>query len=1339
MTDCSAVYATAADPPFMVLLYYKYVAIAATSEELEQFVDEHTALCQALELRGRVRIAKEGINGTLGGTAERVQQYVAHMAALERFADVDWKTSASDVRPFAELQVRIVPEIVALELPDDECDPTRGGAHLTPEQFHNEQLSTSPSKYALIDVRNNYEFNIGHFEGAINPNTRCFSQFPGWVRSHLEELQQKDKILMYCTGGIRCEKASAYLKHLGLSNVYQLQGGIHRYLERFPDGGRFQGKNFVFDQRVAMASDDLTVAGRCEKCDTPHDVISGVRCQYCRIHVLLCETCREEIPVDLVFCSQHSSLVQGSIHELVEKARALQSQMERETGQHRKGKRRSLRKQIEVVEARIRSLDPAAPMQLSKASPAKTQLLAEFRAEAEDQAARVLQRAARGYLGRLFVSRLLLQVYTKQYDPIEKEYFYVNTVTNETTWERPRALQLFLPPSKDVAKRQLELGPHDAAKRIQRMVRAFLASVMIKRMIRENYMKLFDETTRTFYYLNTRTGATSDQRPVFLRKDSDDLPIEMFYFRKAVCKLATSSNRYGSGVVGTFCGILCLLTDGKTLSSADVARSAHALCNYAQSCTPFDVFLTPDRFFAVMKVSDGTEFTLCAVDQEQFAAMAGDNVKPLEFVVNDRKMGCADHAMLKIGDVIEVVGYPHGKPRVVHQRSIARMQPSSIAPLRIQFDRETETGTAGSAVFTRGGRLLGIQHFTSLKDAAPSVFYCIRPILQAATALVTPPEPMLLVTGVASEELHVHWQTARWFKPLPGLSIVFELELCQHRGKQLKYHDPFRQVYRGPRRSKHIGRLMEDTMYSVRCRSANPMARSAWSSVLRVITPRRPSLAWRVKYCESITDAMKRLRRSPGDPRVRWACVQWIHGRVERADRGQREIIEEDLSACHGINELVECIRMTLDRNDGLLHSDDERLQACGGLQTLEILVALAKLRGRTQQFLSQPTPFETVVRALEQHAEQIIRVPHLTASEVRADATRPHEMTETLETSPPSTPLPSPRSRSPAVPSHMELLLATVALVGFVVEANGSAKQLVETTPVLGVILRLMGHVASRDHAALVAECCFLLARYSHEHTPNGNWRLLRLQVSIDAATDAALIVLRDVLDRFAENAAPVIPYWTLLTLGNIALSCSLDPSRRARLETETNDSRLIDVICRVKMLYLLRVNAVEFDIAAAERERERLQAQLLGEEMRNELDACEHLLATLQGSLHELLDHHVGHAADYALRYLLTEEQLRVQQASRRLMTKFLLRKSAMAFDKWKVTTVFERHCAVFRHFVNTVRQRQLSAAFRRWEGVVREWRKHKTVLQAIGSGLAIDLNKKKRERYRMLVLQK
>lgn len=190
----------------------------------------------------------------------------------------------------------------------------------------------------------------------MNPKTRRFAQFPDWVQSELPTLQAKDKVLMYCTGGIRCEKASAYLKHLGLPRVYQLQGGIHRYLEQFPDGGLFQGKNFVFDQRVTMASQDETVAGKCEVCQTPYDAISGTRCSYCRMHVMLCDTCRENIKSSAVFCVDHEHLVQGDLTELKIKCQALYESMQTEQGRAKKGKRRSLRKQLDVIERRIHEL-----------------------------------------------------------------------------------------------------------------------------------------------------------------------------------------------------------------------------------------------------------------------------------------------------------------------------------------------------------------------------------------------------------------------------------------------------------------------------------------------------------------------------------------------------------------------------------------------------------------------------------------------------------------------------------------------------------------------------------------------------------------------------------------------------------------------------------------------------------------------------------------------------------------------------------------------------------------------------------------------------------------------
>jgi predicted sulfurtransferase len=169
---------------------------------------------------------------------------------------------------------------------------------------------------------------------------------------------------MYCTGGIRCEKASAYLKHLGIENVFQLQGGIHRYLEQFPDGGRFKGKNFVFDQRVMMASHDETITGKCEKCQRPYDTMkisgsSSTRCAYCRMHILLCDTCLQakndsNNEQTHLYCEEHVHLVEGDVVTLEQKAQSLREIiMQEAVGRKKKGKRRSLRKQLETIEQRI--------------------------------------------------------------------------------------------------------------------------------------------------------------------------------------------------------------------------------------------------------------------------------------------------------------------------------------------------------------------------------------------------------------------------------------------------------------------------------------------------------------------------------------------------------------------------------------------------------------------------------------------------------------------------------------------------------------------------------------------------------------------------------------------------------------------------------------------------------------------------------------------------------------------------------------------------------------------------------------------------------------------------
>lgn len=388
-----------------------------------------------------------------------------------------------------------------------------------------------------------------------------------------------------------------------------------------------------------------------------------------------------------------------------------------------------------------------------------TQLFAEWRAHEEGCAAKVIQRQARAFLSRMFMAKLLTEIYEKQYDPIEKRYFYVNTLTNESTWEKPRVLAMFLAADKDVGTKKVELTPAEAAKRIQRLARAFLALRSIKQLIRETYMKLFNHETKSFYYLNTMSGTVSELKPAFLRGDADaDLEIEQFHFRKAVAKITTATNLYGSGVIGRFCGILCVLADGKTLPSEEVAHSAHVVCNYAVNRIPFQVVLASEKFFAGIKLhkqaihkdsGDGdndtsrvspspVEFALCALDEEQFQVIAGKNIIPLKFELNDHKMGCvvASEGGVHTNDPIEVVGFPHGKLQVLHTRKLAKMVPNSINPTHFQYDAAMESGSAGSAVFTRGGKLLGVQAFAPLKEN-PIACWHIKPILDAATLLVS--------------------------------------------------------------------------------------------------------------------------------------------------------------------------------------------------------------------------------------------------------------------------------------------------------------------------------------------------------------------------------------------------------------------------------------------------------------------------------------------------------------------------------------------------------------------------------------------------------------------------
>jgi predicted sulfurtransferase len=288
-----------------VLLFYKYVPV----EDTEGLYLWQKEVGEKLCLGGRVRLGTEGINGTVGGSRAAISLYMeamrCHPTWGPTFSDVDFKASTADTAngvPFANFWVRKCTEIVVMGCDSEEINARDGGEHLDPTEFH-ERLAREAaaaegeSKHVLLDVRNLYESAIGTMDGAIRLPTRHFKEFPQVADDLIgaEGLAEK-KVFMYCTGGIRCERASAYLRSKGVRDIYQLKGGIHRYIEAFGDKGLFKGKNFLFDRRVSSSRVGKTgPIGVCRKCKTARlDEYSEDRtCAACGVWVLVCVDCRE--------------------------------------------------------------------------------------------------------------------------------------------------------------------------------------------------------------------------------------------------------------------------------------------------------------------------------------------------------------------------------------------------------------------------------------------------------------------------------------------------------------------------------------------------------------------------------------------------------------------------------------------------------------------------------------------------------------------------------------------------------------------------------------------------------------------------------------------------------------------------------------------------------------------------------------------------------------------------------------------------------------------------------------------------------------------------------------
>ena len=242
--------------------------------------------CISQGLKGTLLLAEEGINGTVAGTGQAIDALLVFLKSDVRLANIEARKSYADEMPFYRMKVRLKKEIVTLGVPS--INPAKkAGTYVAPQDWN--ALISDPD-VVLIDTRNNYEYDIGTFQGATNPHTTNFREFPDYVRKNLDPAKHK-KVAMFCTGGIRCEKASAFMLEQGYDQVYHLQGGILKYLERVPaDQSLWQGECFVFDQRVAVGHGlELGHYDQCRACRHPVSAeektssryIEGSSCPYC--------------------------------------------------------------------------------------------------------------------------------------------------------------------------------------------------------------------------------------------------------------------------------------------------------------------------------------------------------------------------------------------------------------------------------------------------------------------------------------------------------------------------------------------------------------------------------------------------------------------------------------------------------------------------------------------------------------------------------------------------------------------------------------------------------------------------------------------------------------------------------------------------------------------------------------------------------------------------------------------------------------------------------------------------------------------------------------------------
>ncbi len=275
----------------LTISFYKYAHIGNT----RIFRNHLFFHWNVLDVLGRIYVAREGINAQLSIPVENFEAFKDHLNSISFLEDVRLNVAIEqDNKSFLKLKIKVRKKIVADGLDDDTFDVTNKGVHVNAEQFN---LLLEDPDSVVIDMRNHYESEIGHFKNAVTPDVDTFRDSLDIIERQLAEHKEDKKLVMYCTGGIRCEKASAYYKHKGFKNVYQLEGGIIEYTRQVRKSGlenKFRGKNFVFDHRRGERISEEVIS-RCHQCGKPCDTHVNCANEACHLLFIQCDECAKKM------------------------------------------------------------------------------------------------------------------------------------------------------------------------------------------------------------------------------------------------------------------------------------------------------------------------------------------------------------------------------------------------------------------------------------------------------------------------------------------------------------------------------------------------------------------------------------------------------------------------------------------------------------------------------------------------------------------------------------------------------------------------------------------------------------------------------------------------------------------------------------------------------------------------------------------------------------------------------------------------------------------------------------------------------------------------------------